>query len=83
MLVSHVHRKKPAHRPMPRHVARANAKKSAVRAQVEHVFAEQKARMGVFVRTIGPARATTKIGLANLADNMRRLLWPARQAEVT
>ena len=83
MLVSHVHRKKPAYRPMPRHVARANAKKSAVRAQVEHVFAEQKARMGVFVRTIGPARATTKIGLANLADNMRRLLWLARQAEVT
>ena len=39
MLVSHIHRRKPAHRPMPRHVARANAKKSAVRAHVEHVFA--------------------------------------------
>jgi IS5 family transposase len=34
-----------------------------------------KARMGLFVRTIGLARATTKIGLAN----MRRLLWLARQ----
>jgi transposase, IS5 family len=79
MLTSHIHRKKPAHQPMPRHVARANAKKSAVRAHVEHVFAEQKARMGLFVRTIGPARATTKIGLANLLHNMRRLLWLERQ----
>jgi hypothetical protein len=44
------------------------------------VFAEQKARMGLFVRTIGIARATTKIGLANLLYNMRRLVWLERQA---
>ena len=31
--------------------------------------------MGLFVRTIGLPRATTKIGLANLVTNMRRLLW--------
>jgi hypothetical protein len=43
------------------------------------VFAEQKARMGLFVRTIGIARATTKIGLANLLYNMRRLIWLERQ----
>jgi len=79
MLVSRIHRKKPPHRPMPANVARANAKKSAVRAHVEHIFAEQKARMGLFVRTIGIARATTKIGLANLAYNMRRLIWLERQ----
>ena len=78
-LVSRIHRKKPADRPMPSHTARANAKKSAVRAHVEHIFAEQKARMGLFVRTIGLARATTKIGLANLVHNMRRLLWLERQ----
>ena len=36
-------------------------------------------RMGLFVRTIGLARATTKIGLANLVYNMRRLLWLERQ----
>ena len=65
---------------MPERTSRANARKSAVRAHVEHVFAEQKARMGLFVRTIGLARATTKIGLANLAYNMRRLLWLERQA---
>jgi IS5 family transposase len=79
MLVSHIHRRKPARRPMPVRTARANASKSAIRAHIEHIFAEQKHRMGLFVRTIGLARATTKIGLANLAYNMRRLLWLIRQ----
>jgi transposase, IS5 family len=83
MLVSQIHRKKPAGRPMPARAARANAKKSAIRAHIEHVFAEQKARMGLFVRTIGLARATTKIGLANLVYNMRRLLWLDRQPTLT
>ena len=62
---------------MPPRTARANAKKSAIRAHIEHVFAEQKARMGLFVRTIGLARATTKIGLANLVYNMRAALQVA------
>jgi IS5 family transposase len=83
MLTSHIHRKKPTGRPMPPHTARANAKKSAIRAHIEHVFAEQKARMGLFVRTIGLARATTKIGLANLVYNMRRLLWLDRRPTLT
>jgi transposase, IS5 family len=83
MLTSQIHRKKPTGRPMPPRTARANAKKSAIRAHIEHVFAEQKARMGLFVRTIGLARATTKIGLANLVYNMRRLLWLHRQPTLT
>jgi hypothetical protein len=44
---------------------------------------EQPARnsqLGLVVRTIGLARARTKIGLANLVHNMRRLLWRERQA---
>jgi IS5 family transposase len=45
MLKSHIHRKKPQGRPMPERTARANAKKSAVRARIEHVLAEQKVRM--------------------------------------
>ena len=32
-------------------------------------------RMGVFVRTIGIARARLKIGMANLVYNMQRLVW--------
>ena len=60
---------------MPERTRRANARKSAVRAAVEHVFARQKGPMGLVVRTIGIARARVKIGLANLAYNMRRLVW--------
>ena len=78
--VSRIHRKKPPGRPMPRHVARANARKSAVRARVEHVFAQQKAHMGFRVRTIGPPRAQTRIGLANLAYNFQRLIFHERRA---
>ena len=72
MLVSRFHKTKP-HRPMPVRTATANTRKSAVRAHVEHIFAEQKARTGLFVRTIGLARATVTIGLANLPYNMCRL----------
>jgi len=31
--------------------------------------------MGLFVRTIGKARAAFKIGMVNLAYNFRRLVW--------
>jgi len=59
---------------MPRRIARANARKSAVRSAVEHVFARRKGPMGLFIRTIGMARARTKIGLANLLYNMQRII---------
>lgn len=62
----------------PQH-QRANAARSKVRAAVEHVFAEQKRRMALFVRTIGIARARAKIGLANLAYNMQRLVYLERR----
>lgn len=60
---------------MPAHVRRGNATRAKVRAKVEHVFAAQKRRLGLIVRTIGLVRARTKITLANLAYNMRRLVW--------
>ena len=53
--------------------------KSKVRAAVEHVFARQKGPMGLFIRTIGIARARTKIGLANIVYNMKRVLWLTAQ----
>jgi transposase, IS5 family len=60
---------------MPPHIARGNATRARVRSRVEHVFAAEKRRMGLVVRTIGLARATAKITLANLAYNLSRLAW--------
>ena len=75
---SHIHRKKPKGRAMPEAIRRANNAKSKIRSRVEHVFAEQKDRMGLFIRTIGIARATTKIGMVNLVYNIKRLLFLRR-----
>jgi IS5 family transposase len=78
--VSRIHRKKPKGRPMSAATRRANALKSKVRSRVEHVFATQKDRMDLFIRTVGIARATTKIGMANLVYNLKRLLFLRRLA---
>jgi transposase, IS5 family len=53
----------------------ANARRSVIRPAVEHVFAGQKHRMGLIVRTIGIARVRIKISMANLAYNFQRLAW--------
>jgi transposase, IS5 family len=74
-LRSRLHRKKPRGKSMPAHIARANGRKSKVRAAVEHVFAHKKGPMALVVRTIGLARARAKIGLANLVYNMKRAFW--------
>lgn len=73
-IASNVHRRKTAGKPMPEHIRRSNATRSKHRAPVEHVFAYQKAVMGMIIRTIGIARARTKIGMANIVYNMRRLV---------
>jgi IS5 family transposase len=77
--VSSIHRRKPAGRPLPRHHARANAGKSAMRAHVEHPFAHQKGVMGLVIRTIGLARAHAAITLANMAYNMKGWCWLERR----
>jgi transposase, IS5 family len=60
---------------MPTHIARGNATRARVRSRVEHVFAAQKCRLGLIVRTIDMARARVKIGMPNLACNFTRLGW--------
>lgn len=60
--------------------AEANAKRSAVGARIEHVFARQKDQMGLFIRTIGITRAEVKVGLANLAYNIDHLIFHERRA---
>jgi len=74
-LVAQFQRAKPRGRAMPPHIARGNATRAQVRARVEHVFAAEKHRMGLVIRTVGQFRAAAKITLANLAYNMRRLVW--------
>jgi transposase, IS5 family len=73
--VSRIHHKKPKGRPMPKPLARGNARKSQIRARIEHVFAEQKDRMKLFIRTIGLTRAEATVTLANMAFNMKRWCW--------
>jgi hypothetical protein len=60
---------------MAERTRRVNARKAAVRAAAEHVFAHQKGPMGLVIRTIGIARARVKIGLANLTYNFKRFVW--------
>ena len=72
--ISHIHRRRRPGRPLPAHIRRGNARRSRDRAPVEHVFAVQKQAMELIVRTIGLARARTKIGTTNLAYNLRRLV---------
>jgi transposase, IS5 family len=69
-LVAQFQRVKPRGRPMSPHIARGNATRAQVRARVEHVFAAQKHRMGLVIRTVGQLRAAAKIALANLTYNM-------------
>ncbi len=77
---SQLHRKKPKGKAMPQHIQRANGKKSKVRSKVEHVFAVQKDKMALYVRTIGLKRVHVKIGLANIVYNMKRLIfWENRR----
>ena len=78
--VSRIHVNKPKGKPMPKPIARGNAAKSKIRAHVEHVFAEQKNRMRLFIRTIGVARAEAAITLANMAFNMSRWGWLDRRS---
>lgn len=79
MLTSRIHRRKPAGKAMPNATARANARKSSVRAAIEHVFAHQKNRYGLFIRTIGLARAEAKLTLANIAYNFDRMIFHERR----
>jgi hypothetical protein len=58
-MVPHLQRPKPRGKPMPPNIRRGNARRGKVRSAVEHVFAAQKQRLKLVVRTVGIARATT------------------------
>jgi len=73
-LKSHIHRKGKRGKPLTEQAKGSNRTKSTVRVRVEHIFGAQANDMGAtLVRTIGMVRAKAKIGMKNLAYNMRRL----------
>ena len=74
-LTSHIHREGNRGKPLTEQAKGSNRTKSTVRVRVEHVFGAQTNDMGgTLVRTIGIARAKAKIGMKNIAYNMRRLV---------
>jgi IS5 family transposase len=73
-LTSHIHRKGKRGKPLTQQAQKSNRTKSTVRVRVEHIFGAQANDMGgTLVRTVGLVRAKAKIGMKNLAYNMRRL----------
>ena len=63
------------HRPLRDWEKAGNKRRSRFRARVEHVFGSQRNDMGgTLVRSIGLVRARARIGLKDLAYNMRRLV---------
>ncbi len=80
-LKSRIHRKGHRNKPLCEREKRGNKTRSQVRARVEHVFGAQSNDMGgTLVRGIGLVRARARIGLKNLAYNMRRLVQLERLA---
>lgn len=78
---SRIHRRAARNHPLSDRQKAANTTRSRVRARVEHVFGDQQNAMGgIFVRTIGIARAAVKIGMMNLVYNMRRFVSLERVA---
>ena len=74
-LTSRIHRKGYRNCPLQDWEKAGNKSRSRFRARVEHVFGAQHNDMGgTLVRSIGLRRARTRIGLKNLAYNMRRLV---------
>src|SRR5438477_531457 len=78
---SRIHRRASRNHPLSNAQTRANRAKSRIRARIEHVFGAQESSVGGrIVRTIGIVRARAKIGLQNLAYNIRRLVTLDRMA---
>ena len=74
-LRSRIHSKGRRNNPLSEREEQGNKTRSTVRVRVEHIFGAQSNDMGgTLVRSIGIVRAKARIGLKNLAYNMRRLV---------
>ena len=80
-LTSGIHYKGHRNKPLTERQEQGNKTRSKIRVRVEHIFGAQSNDMGgTLVRSIGIVRAKTRIGLKNLAYNMRRLVQLERMA---
>ena len=70
-----IHEKGYRNRPLTRTQKKNNTAKSRIRARVEHVFAAMHHYGGLFIRSIGIARAELQIGLLNLTYNLKRYVY--------
>src|SRR6202047_5115929 len=80
-LKNRIHRRAYRNRKLSEARKAANTTRLKERARDENVFGDQKNGMGAeLVRTIGIVRARCKIGMTNLAYNMRRFVCLERMA---
>lgn len=71
---SQIHERAYKDKPLSEEQERSNRAKSRVRARVEHVFGHMENSMGgIFVRSIGMARAKVAVTLMNLTYNLSRI----------
>jgi len=74
-LTSRIHYKGHRNKPLSKRQEQGNKTRSKTRVRVEHIFGAQSNDMGgTLVRSIGIIRAKARIGLKNLAYNIRRLV---------
>lgn len=71
---SRIHERAYRNKPLTEAQELSNTAKSRVRARVEHVFGHMENSMGgLFLRSIGAARAKVGVGLMNLTYNLARI----------
>lgn len=71
---SRIHERAYRNKPLTKEAELSNTEKSRVRARVEHVFGYQTNSMGgIFLRSIGAARAKVGVWLMNLTYNLARI----------
>lgn len=71
---SQIHERAYRNKPLTEAQELSNTEKSRVRARVEHVFGAMENDMGgIFLRSIGAARAQVGVGLMNLTYNLKRI----------
>lgn len=71
---SQIHERAYRDKPLTEAQELSNTEKSRTRARVEHIFGHMENSMGgIFIRTIGLARAKVGVGLMNLTYNLSRI----------